>query len=167
MATPAVLIVDDEPELRELLRLTITKLSFEVAEAANVHEAKKKLEEGHFGLCITDLKLPDGDGMSVIEYIEQHCPEVPVAVLSAHGTMELAIQALKRGAFDFLSKPVDLKILRNLVQTALSLEKSPSQKRGAAPYLVGHSPAMKTLRARIEKLARSQAPCICTVPPGR
>ncbi len=153
------LIVDDEPDIRELLELTLSRMDIDVISAADVAEAKRILSGNSFHLCITDMRLPDGSGLDLLKYIQQACPELPVAVLTAHGNMDLAIQSLKAGAFDFVSKPVDLSVLRYLVSTALKLTNNvrPMDRR-SRKTLLGESPAMQKLRATIHKLARSQAP---------
>lgn len=153
------LIVDDEPDIRELLELTLSRMDVDVITAADVEEAKRALSANSFHLCITDMRLPDGSGLDLLKHIQQVCPELPVAVLTAHGNMDLAIQSLKAGAFDFVSKPVDLTVLRHLVSTALKLtnDARPTDRR-SRKTLLGESPAMQRLRATIYKLARSQAP---------
>lgn len=153
------LVVDDEPDICELIDLTLSRMGIATATAENLFQAKKLLDEHSFNLCLTDMRLPDGNGIELIEYIHRKGCDTPVAVITAHGNMESAITALKTGAFDFVSKPVDLHVLRNLVNTALKLTK----KQTAAPdvtqlTLLGESPAMKQIRATIAKLARSQAP---------
>ncbi|THB71780.1 MAG: sigma-54-dependent Fis family transcriptional regulator [Gammaproteobacteria bacterium] len=153
------LIVDDEPDIRELLELTLSRMDIDVISAANVEEAKRAISAGGFHLCITDMRLPDGTGLDLLGHIQQACPDLPVAVLTAHGNMDLAIQSLKAGAFDFVSKPVDLNVLRHLVSTALKLSNAAAQTdRRSRKTLLGESPAMQKLRATIHKLARSQAP---------
>lgn len=154
------LIIDDEPDIRELLDITLQKMDVEVTSAADVGEARTLLlDPDRYHVCITDMKLPDGNGIEIVEYIQRNCPQLPVAVLTAHGNMDLAIQSLKAGAFDFVSKPVDLQVLRHLVATALKLSNSPSrQDRRSRKTLLGESKAMQRLRATIHKLARSQAP---------
>jgi two-component system response regulator PilR (NtrC family) len=159
MKLSTALIVDDEPDIRELLALTLKKMSIQVMTAATVGEAREQLNQNDFNLCITDMRLPDGSGLELLETIQQDHPHIPVAVLTAHGNMDLAIQSLKAGAFDFVSKPVDLTILRQLVNTALKLSCSSSQKdRRSRKTLLGKSSAMQNTRAAIAKLARSQAP---------
>jgi len=115
------LIVDDEPDIRELLELTLSRMGLSTVSTGTLSEARNELAGQSFKLCLTDMRLPDGDGIELVEYISDKWPEMPVAVITAHGNMELAIKALKNGAFDFVSKPVDLKVLRNLVETALKL----------------------------------------------
>ena len=119
--TPSVLLVDDEPDILELLELALRKMGLEVDRAGNVREALAKLAARRYDLCLTDMRLPDGDGLQVVQHIAQHNLDVPVAVITAHGNMENAVTALKAGAFDYLSKPVSLDQLRALVKSALNL----------------------------------------------
>jgi two-component system response regulator PilR (NtrC family) len=153
------LIVDDEPDIRELLELTLGRMDIDTRAAADLAEARELLTQHRFDLCLTDMKLPDGNGIELVEHIQQHHSKTPVAVITAHGNMEWAIKALKAGAFDFVSKPVDLQILRNLVNTALKVSEShPRLDRRSRHELLGDSPAMQHTRATIAKVARSQAP---------
>ncbi|MGI9321201.1 MAG: sigma-54-dependent transcriptional regulator, partial [Thiogranum sp.] len=158
MSTPLALIVDDEPDIRELLELTLGRMSVETRSAANLTDARRLLGECEFDLCLTDMRLPDGDGLELVETIQQEHPDLPVAVITAHGNMETAVQALKVGAFDFISKPVDLQVLRNLVKGALKLGSFPKRDRRSRDTLLGDSAVMQTIRSTIAKLARSQAP---------
>jgi len=153
------LIVDDEPDIRELLELTLGRMGIDTKAAPNLREAKKLLTDYPFDMCLTDMKLPDGDGIEFVEHMQTNFPDIPVAVITAHGNMELAIKALKAGAFDFVSKPVDLQALRNLVNTALKVSHNfPKVDRRSRDILLGESEAMKKTRATIAKVARSQAP---------
>ena len=158
MSKPLTLIVDDEPDIRELLELTLGRMNIDTRSAANLSDARALLAENHFDLCLTDMRLPDGDGLELVETIQIDYPELPVAVITAHGNMETAVQALKVGAFDFVSKPVDLQILRNLVNSALKLGDFPKRDRRSRDTLLGDSAVMQTIRSTIAKLARSQAP---------
>jgi len=158
MSTPLALIVDDEPDIRELLELTLGRMNIDTRAAANVSQAQALLENERFDLCLTDMRLPDGNGLELVEFIQQQQPDLPVAVITAHGSMETAIQALKIGAFDFVSKPVDLNVLRNLVNGALKLGSFPERDRRSRDTLLGDSAIMQTIRHTIAKLARSQAP---------
>ena len=158
MSKPLTLIVDDEPDIRELLELTLGRMNIDTRSAANLSDARALLAENHFDLCLTDMRLPDGDGLELVETIQIDYPELPVAVITAHGNMETAVQALKVGAFDFVSKPVDLQILRNLVNSALKLGDFPQRDRRSRDTLLGDSAVMQTIRSTIAKLARSQAP---------
>jgi len=153
------LIVDDEPDIRELLELTLGRMNIDTKAAADLAEARELLTRHQFDLCLTDMKLPDGNGVELVEHIQANYHKTPVAVITAHGNMEWAIKALKAGAFDFVSKPVDLQILRNLVNTALKVSDSHHRlDRRSRDELLGDSPLMQQTRATIAKVARSQAP---------
>jgi two-component system, NtrC family, response regulator PilR len=161
MSKPSVLIVDDEPDLLELVSLTLSRMSLETHTAADVAGARKLLKSQHFDLCLTDLRLPDGDGLELVEWIEANKPQVPVAVITAHGNVESAVRALKLGAFDFVSKPLDLGVLRKLVGSAIRLGTRPDGAMTTTiqgPRLIGHSQVMQQLREMIVRVARSQAP---------
>ncbi len=159
MAQHLALVVDDEPDIRELLELTLQRMNIATHSAENLAQARSLLSKQRFDLCLTDMRLPDGNGIELVEYIQKNAPETPVAMITAHGNMESAIQALKAGAFDFVSKPVDLPMLRNLVGSAMKLsEKRPAAGARSAIQLLGESLPMQTIRASIVKLARSQAP---------
>lgn len=157
-----VLIVDDEPDIRELLSITLSRMNLETRSAADLFNAKKYIDEENYNLCLTDMRLPDGTGIELVKYIQQHKPEIPVAVITAFGSIETAIDSLKAGAFDFVSKPVDLARLRDLVNTALKLEnqvkESEQESIQITQGLIGETPAIKQLRQQINKIARSQAP---------
>ena len=166
MPKPLALIVDDERDILELLELTLRRMNVECRSAANVKEAFSWLERERFDLCLTDMRLPDGTGMDIVQRIGDTLPQLPVAVITAHGSMETAVEALKAGAFDFVSKPVDLGILRRLVEAALKLDAG-RPGDGASPSsgapepgseILGNSRAVKQLQAMSRKLARSQAP---------
>lgn len=150
-----VLLVDDEPDILELLELALRKMGLGVDRAGNVREALAKLAGRRYDLCLTDMRMPDGDGLQVVQHIMQHNLDVPVAVITAHGNMENAITALKAGAFDYLAKPVSLDQLRALVKSALKLPQAATPDGKA---LLGHSPAMQKVRDLIKRVARSQAP---------
>lgn len=152
---PLVLLVDDEPDILELLEMTLLKMGLQVDKATNVRQALVKLSEHRYDLCLTDMRMPDGEGLQIVQYITQHNLDVPVAVITAHGNMENAICVLKAGAFDYLAKPVALDQLRSLVKAALSL---PQAGAGGDKMLLGHSPAMQKVRDLIDRVARSQAP---------
>ncbi len=156
---PLALIVDDEPAIRELLQLTLERMDVESAAAGTLTEARRLLQSRPVALCLTDMKLPDDSGLELVSYIQQHMAQVPVAVITAHGNVETAVLALKSGAFDFVSKPLDIGDLRALVSTALKLRdnREPGSGRGMT-RLLGHSPAIEQVRGMIAKLARSQAP---------
>ena len=121
MSTPAILIVDDEPDIRELLAMTIRRMGFEAFCADNLEGARRQLERRRFDFCLTDMKLPDGSGLELIQHIQQQHAGLPVAVITAYGSVDLAIESMKTGAFDFLSKPIDIERLRALVSNALRL----------------------------------------------
>lgn len=155
MAAHHALIVDDEPDIRELLAITLGRMDIDCTTAANVTEAKRELDNANFDLCLTDMNLPDGNGLELVAYIAQTKPALPVAVITAHGNMESAIQALKSGAFDFVNKPLDINDLRNLVSQAIRVGDAAGASTKA---LIGQSPKIQQLRETIKKLARSQAP---------
>jgi len=152
---PSVLLVDDEPDILELLELALSKMGLEVDKATHVNEALEKLASRRHDLCLTDMRLPDGDGLQVVQHIAQHNLDVPVAVITAHGNMENAITALKAGAFDYLAKPVSLEQLRSLVKSALNL---PQMDSSGDRKLLGHGTAMQKARDLIARVARSEAP---------
>ena len=155
MSDKRALVVDDEPDIRELLGITLGRMGVQVSPAATIAEATDLLREQIFDLCLTDMRLPDGNGLDLVADIARRHPGMPVAVITAHGNMESAIAALKSGAFDFVTKPVDLKDLRNLITQALKLRGSPAAPSRA---LIGASAAIERLRETVAKLARSQAP---------
>ena len=159
MSQPRVLIVDDEADLRELVEITLSRMNIKSAAAADLAQARKLLAEETFDLCITDMRLPDGNGISLVTHIQENHPQLPVAVLTAYGNAQAAVESLKAGAFDFVSKPIDLSMLRKLVDTALKLKPGAGAggEKDDGP-LLGHSPGMDNLRALIERLSRSQAP---------
>lgn len=153
-----ILIVDDEPDIRELLEITLARMGNVTYSAADLQQAYEVLKQRNFDLCLTDMRLPDGNGIELVKHINQHYPELPVAVITAHGSMETAIEALKAGAFDFVSKPVDLQILRSLINSALRLGTTQLRETNDELQLLGDSAAMQQTRNTINKLARSQAP---------
>jgi len=188
MADATALIVDDEPDLRELLEMTLSRMGVDVDPAEDLAEARRKLAENRYDFCLTDMRLPDGNGLSLIKQITRDYSEMPVAMITAYGKVEDAVTALKYGAFDFVSKPVDLEALRNLVKTAIKLRHDDAEKRASAPQaeahpsselqpddsaassqdpqqqsalldrMIGKSDAIMRVRKTIVKLARSQAP---------
>ena len=160
MSRSLALVVDDEPDIRELLELTLSRMDIETECAADLAQARRLLGQRRFDLCLTDMRLPDGNGIELVEYIQTHYADTPVAMITAHGNMESAIAALKAGAFDFVSKPVDLQVLRNLVNSALKLSRGRAEggKRAPTLRLLGNSAPMEEIRGKIAKLARSQAP---------
>lgn len=154
-----VLIIDDEPDIRELLDLTLIRMGLETDSAAQLSTAIEKLNTETYQLCLTDMKLPDGDGLTIIEHIQQVCPQTPVAMITAFGSTEVAINALKAGAFDFVNKPIDIERLRTLVNTALKLDETIEQvSTSGQVQLLGNAPSIQALRNKVTKLSRSQAP---------
>ncbi|QOC23657.1 sigma-54-dependent Fis family transcriptional regulator [Wenzhouxiangella sp. AB-CW3] len=186
MTEMRALVVDDEPDLRELLDITLSRMGLEVDTAENLAEARHYLSaNADYALCLTDMRLPDGNGLTLIKEINRDHDQLPVAMITAYGKVEDAVTALKYGAFDFVSKPVDLEVLRNMVRTALKLRRedleAPSRPKAAREdadkdavdktasssaqnelmsKLVGRSQAMERVRQTIRKLARSQAPVL-------
>ncbi|MEH6637812.1 MAG: sigma-54 dependent transcriptional regulator [Porticoccaceae bacterium] len=160
MTLRKALIIDDEPDIRELLTITLEQLDLVVTEAGDLAGGIAALKADTFDFCLTDMRLPDGDGLNLIDHIQLKYPELPVAMITAHGNTDMAVDALQRGAFDFVSKPVQLERLRALVQTALKLSQadSPSKKTARRSEFIGQSPAINQLRDQIGKVARSQAP---------
>jgi two-component system response regulator PilR (NtrC family) len=157
--TPRVLIVDDEPDLLDLMELTLARMGLETRRAATVGEARRELAGGAFDLCLTDMRLTDGDGLDVVRCISDKYPAIPVAVITAYGNTQNAVEALKAGAFDYLSKPVALDQLRTLIKTALKVpEKAGSAPAARSGTMLGESAAMEEIRAQIDKLARTLAP---------
>jgi len=153
-----VLVVDDEPDIRELIDLTLARMGLATECVGSVAEANAALEAGDFQLCLTDMRLPDGDGLEIVRSITEHYPQTPVAVITAYGSAENAVAALKAGAFDYLAKPVGLEQLRALIKSALRLPGGGQDNENPLQSLIGDSPSMQQVRAMIEKLARSQAP---------
>ena len=155
MTRPLALVIDDEPDICELLNLTLDRMDIDTETATDVRSAKEKFTKHKFDLCLTDMRLPDGNGLELVEWMQTNASGVPVAVITAHGNIETAVQALKLGAFDFISKPLDLQNLRNIVRSALKLGEASSD---AGSRLLGDSPTMQQLREMVAKVARSQAP---------
>lgn len=159
MSKNQVLIIDDEADIRELLELTLGRMDLETRSAESVATAYDLLGQFDFNLCLTDMRLPDGNGIDVVRHIQEKYPLLPVAVITAHGNMETAIAALKAGAFDFVSKPVDINELRALVRSALRLSRPGEGEAGpVAGRLLGKSEPIQRIRHLIERLARGQAP---------
>ena len=161
MSKQRVLVVDDEPDIRELLEITLLRMGLETVCAEDFGSATDYLKNETFDLCLTDMKLPDGDGIELVEFIQQQCPNTPSAVITAHGSIDLAIKAMKSGAFDFVSKPVSLDTLRSLVEKALTLPTSTQELSafaGTKYQIIGDSKPVSELRRSISKFARSQAP---------
>ncbi len=173
MSMRRVLVVDDEADIRELLMLTLSKMGLDADTAETCGEAFDYLKGNDYCLCLTDMRLPDGNGLKILEHISENYPNIPVAVITAYGSAENAVAALKAGAFDYLAKPIGLKELRDLVNAALKLPQNgmrktvtekPDTAGGASdgPVLLGDSPPIKKAREMIDKLARSQAPVYVT-----
>ncbi|MFC5743903.1 sigma-54-dependent transcriptional regulator [Dyella tabacisoli] len=164
MSQQTVLVIDDERDIRELLTITLGRMDLRVDAVGTVTEARRALAEHSYDLCFTDMRLPDGNGQEVIELIATSHPDTPVAMITAYGNVDAAVNALKAGAFDFVSKPVDIQMLRQLVRTALKLAEEKrsdhvaAKSGGTGDRLVGDSPAMQQVRSTITKLARNQAP---------
>jgi len=161
MTTYTALIVDDEPDIRELLEITLTRMGITTFTAPDLTSARALLEQNKTHLCLTDMNLPDGNGIELVQWIQQNSPATPVAVITAYGNMDTAIESLKAGAFDFVSKPVELPRLRELVNSALKLSEPKADPEDAADepgLLLGKSPEIRKLRNQTRKLARSQAP---------
>ena len=158
MTQKRVLIIDDEPDIRELLEITLGRMQICTDSAATIASAKQLLAQNHYDLCLTDMHLPDGKGLELVELIQQQFPQLPVAVITAHGSIDTAIESMKAGAFDFISKPVDLQTLRKLVNTAIESSQLAPQPLAKTTPIIGESKAIQDLIRSIEKLARSQAP---------
>jgi two-component system response regulator PilR (NtrC family) len=165
MAAKQVLIIDDEPDIRELVELTLGRMNLETRAAANLAEGRHLLEQFQFDLCLTDMRLPDGNGIDMVRHIQERYPDLPVAVITAFGNVETAVTALKAGAFDFIAKPVDINDLRNIVRAALRVgpgeelaKGKPREARPGGGRMLGESEAIRQVRAMIDKLARGQAP---------
>ncbi|MCW8853607.1 MAG: sigma-54 dependent transcriptional regulator, partial [Gammaproteobacteria bacterium] len=155
------LIIDDEPDICQLAEITLNRMGLETRSANDINTGKKLLQSESFDLCLTDMNLPDGDGIDLVSYISDNFPNMPVAVITAYGNMESAVRALKAGAFDFVSKPVDLQILRNLISSAIKLPRETAElfnPETTKSQILGNSAVIQNLRQKISKLARSQAP---------
>jgi two-component system response regulator PilR (NtrC family) len=157
MEKACALIVDDEADIRELLEITLARMGLRTQSAATLAEARERLTSGTFDLCLTDMRLPDGDGITLVNLIQREKPGLPVAVITAHGNAQAAVESLKAGAFDFVSKPVNLQTVRKLVDTALKLRPSEASSEGDGG-LLGKAPSIQALREMVARLARSQAP---------
>ena len=162
MNRPHALIIDDEPDIRELLEITLIRMGIDTVSAKSVGDAHIALSKQNFDLCLTDMNLPDGNGIDLVSHIQENYPKLPVAMITAYGNIETAISALKAGAFDFISKPVDLKQLRDIVTAALNLSetKQTTEERSnsSVQKILGQTPIIQVLNSQISKLARSQAP---------
>ena len=157
MQNPVALIVDDERDIRDLLSTALSRMGLDVVSAESIQQAKTLLREGHVDLCLTDMRLGDGSGIELIGYVSEHYRNMPIAMITAYGDVQSAVNALKAGAYDFVSKPVDLGTLRKLVEQALALRE---QHRLPVSDMVGESSGLKNLRDQIERLARSLAPIL-------
>ena len=157
MSIKRALIVDDEPDICQLAEITLNRMGIDTISAHNVKDAENLLSEHEFNLCLTDMNLPDGNGIDLVKHIQQSYSHIPVAVITAYGNMESAVLALKAGAFDFISKPVDLNVLRGLVESSLKLKHS-SESSTSTNTIIGESVEIKHLNKQLSKLARSQAP---------
>lgn len=153
-----VLLVDDEPDILHLLELTLQQMDLETVSATTLTEARDLLTSHHCDFCLTDMRLPDGDGIDLVRHIQENSPHIPTAMITAHGNVDIAVDAMKAGAFDFVSKPVNLKDLRKLVTHALKLAGNGERQRKSPPKIIGDSKITEQLRQTIIKLARSQAP---------
>jgi two-component system response regulator PilR (NtrC family) len=160
MAEHTALVVDDEPDIRELLEITLGRMDIETHSAENLAKARQLLGEVAFDFCLTDMNLPDGNGIDLVQHISDEFPHLPVAMITAHGSMESAVDALKAGAFDFVSKPLNVELLRRLVVNALNLKPLEAIPKASpeGTSLLGDTQIMVSLRKQIAKLARSQAP---------
>ncbi len=158
MSRPLALVVDDEPDIRELLALTLQRMDIDTRSCGDIATAKAQLRGGEFQLCLTDMRLPDGDGLDLVAWMQACGLRTPVAVITAHGNVETAVRALKSGAFDFISKPLDLANLRKLIANALKLSGPAAEAPPGRVRLLGDSMPMQKLREMITRLARSQAP---------
>lgn len=168
MSNIQILVIDDEPDILHLLNITLTRMGLTVFTAATVGEAKKELDKITFNFCLTDMKLPDGTGIELVEYVHKHYPHTPIAVLTAYGTISHAVDALKKGAFDFITKPISLNILRNLVANAIKVSSGPSivKTKDNQTQLIGVSKYIHELNSKISKLGRSQSAVIIKGPSG-
>ena len=162
MKTPRVLLVDDEPDLLDLLEMDMVRMGLDSARASTVAQAQLQLQQEDFQLCLTDMRLPDGNGLDIVQFIADHSPQTPVAVITAFGSAENAVAALKAGAFDYVEKPVTPDKVRTLVRAALKSPAVKVEEGSAKRPLVGDSLPMRQVRALIEKVAHSQAPVFIT-----
>lgn len=158
MSQKRTLVIDDEPDIRELLEITLGRMQIDTDSVATIKEAKQKLAQQNYDLCLTDMRLPDGNGLDLVEFIQQHHPRLPVAVITAHGSVDTAIESMKAGAFDFITKPVNLTALRKLVSTAIQSSQLPVARAPNDILIIGKSQAIQELTRSIQKVARSQAP---------
>lgn len=155
MSVSKALVIDDEPDIRELLSITLSRMKIETDFAENVEKGIQKVSENEYFLVLTDMKMPDGTGLDIVKYIQDNKPNIPVAVITAFGNVDSAVETLKAGAFDYVSKPINLSMLKSLVQTALNIIDEP---KADGDVIIGSSQPMIELKDKIKKLARSQAP---------
>jgi two-component system response regulator PilR (NtrC family) len=153
-----ILVIDDEPDIRQLLSITLSRMGLSSYCVENLSRAKAALKEHEFSLCLSDLKLPDGSGLEFVKQVQESHPKLPVIVITAHGSMDIAITAMKYGAFDFINKPVDLHYLRTLINSALSSVPLAQESNESVPEIIGESPETLVLKEKIIKVSRSQAP---------
>ena len=154
-----VLVVDDEADIRELLDLTLARMGLLADCVGSLAEARRMLASQRYQLCLTDMRLPDGEGLDLVRHIAESVADLPVAVITAHGSAENAVSALKAGAFDYIAKPVSLEQLRGMVKSALDLPSpDPAGDMSGQSGLLGDSPAIEQVRRLIDRVARSQAP---------
>ena len=153
-----VLVVDDEEDLRDLLSITLSRMGLRATAVETIGEAKAELKSGNFDLCLTDMRLPDGNGLDLVALVQKKYPQLPIAVITAYGNVELAVESLKLGAFDFISKPIELPKLKSLISNALQVTPTVQVEKTHGDLLLGQSARMKKIRAQISKVARSQAP---------
>jgi two-component system response regulator PilR (NtrC family) len=158
MTSHNVLIIDDEPDIRELLTLTLSRMGITSDTAIDYKQGIELIKTRNYSLVLTDMRLPDGLGIDIVTFIQKYKPKLPIAVITAYGNIEGAVSTLKAGAFDYVSKPIDLKILKDLVKTALSMQVEVHSVTERHNELVGESPEIHHLLEHIAKLARSQAP---------
>ena len=151
---PTALVVDDEPDICELLAMTLDRMDIATRTVNDVHSAKRLLQRESVDLCLTDMRLPDGDGLELVEWMQREASGTPVAVITAHGSVEAAVKALKIGAFDFVSKPLELNDLRKLVKAALKLRGGEVEPLEDQQALIGHSPAIEQVRTLVAKVSR-------------
>jgi two-component system response regulator PilR (NtrC family) len=156
-----ILIVDDEPDILELLGMTIERMGFNATTACSISDATHQLTQKPFDLCLTDMRLPDGSGLDLVNHIQMKYESMPVIVITAYGSVDVAIEAMKEGAFDFLSKPIELEKLKAVIKTALALppgQQTQENETDSIPSMIGNSNAIKQLKTQIKKIARSHAP---------
>ena len=160
---PLVLLVDDEEDLCLLMQMTLARMGIKTHLAYRVEQAKKFFTEFQYDACLTDLNLPDGNGLDLVKHVTHNYPNTPIAVLTAYGNMDIAIAALKAGAFDFVSKPVNQTHLDQLIQKALNRPRPEQEAAETAlenKLLIGRSTPIQQLRIALKKIARSQAPVL-------